>query len=447
MGKRNRERRAAKQKDRRRAHTRRDGFSGPGRGRSSGPTGHDRVGLQHVLAMMLHEAAMTTSEGDEDAPLRSGRALVAEFGAVGRDLDAAADQVLAEIVATAWAHGWLPGDVHEFARRNLEQPLVELLVGAVLAEARSYPVGTLHPQWAAALAALPDPGIADGGGALVSRFASGYGMPRADALASVVRIVALVGGLPKLEPLLPLPGQARYAGSAAPQGEVDAKALARVRALLAKAESTEFPDEAESLSAKAQELMSRYALSQAVVDHDRGRVPTAVGRRIWLEPPYAGPKALLVQAVATANRSRAVWSENLGFVTVVGGEAELASVELLVTSLLVQANRAMIAAGRHVTRSGTSRTRSFRQSFLVAYAGRIGERLQEVTDGAVAEADETGSLLPVLAARSKAADDLTATLFPTMTSRSHSVSNLAGYGAGRTAADLAQLDVRRAVGG
>ena len=36
--------------------------------------------------------------------------------------------------------------------------------------------------------------------------------------------------------------------------------LERVRALLAKAESTTFPEEADALTAKAQQLMTRHAL-------------------------------------------------------------------------------------------------------------------------------------------------------------------------------------------
>jgi hypothetical protein len=80
-------------------------------------------------------------------------------------------------------------------------------------------------------------------------------------------------------------------------GDADEKALGRVRALLAKAEATKFPEEAEALSAKAQELMSRYPLHQAVVDHDGGRVPVASARRMWIDSPYAGAKALLVQVV------------------------------------------------------------------------------------------------------------------------------------------------------
>jgi len=111
----------------------------------------------------------------------------------------------------------------------------------------------------------------------------------------------------------------------------------------------------------------------------------------------------------------------------------------------------MLGAGRHITRAGTSRTRSFRQSFLLAYAGRIGERLDTASSVATAEVAgevaRSGGLLPVLAARSRAADELTDRLFPTMTQRALSVNNAAGWSAGRAAAELALFDVHAAVAG
>ena len=112
----------------------------------------------------------------------------------------------------------------------------------------------------------------------------------------------------------------------------------------------------------------------------------------------------------------------------------------------------MLAAGRQTTRAGTSRTRSFRQSFVVSYATRIGERLDTASSTAVAEIEaELGQrkhddrLLPVLAARSRAADELTDRLFPQMVQKGLSVTNNAGWAAGRVAADQARFDVRGAV--
>ncbi|WP_233424740.1 hypothetical protein [Mycolicibacter heraklionensis] len=145
------------------------------------------------------------------------------------------------------------------------------------------------------------------------------------------------------------------------------------------------------------------------------------------------------------NRCRAVWAERLGFVTIIGSETDLNLVELLTTSLRVQANGAMLRAGR-----GTgvqARSRSFRQSFLVAYAQRIGERLDSASASVTAEVKREGRLLPVLAANSRATDELTERLFPSTVPRSVAVSSGAGWGAGRVAADMAVLDTRDSIAG
>src|SRR5260370_25485566 len=99
---------------------------------------------------------------------------------------------------------------------------------------------------------------------------------------------------------------------------------------------------------------------------------------------------------------------------VIGFAADLDAVELLFTSLLVQANTAMLRAGAKRDRYGRSRTRAFRQSFLVAYAIRIGERLAGVAQQAArqpAAAAPGRGQLPVLAARDQAVDDAGAATF------------------------------------
>ena len=154
-----------------------------------------------------------------------------------------------------------------------------------------------------------------------------------------------------------------------------------------------------------------------------------------------------MRRVSRANRCRAVWVERPGFVTVVGGETDLSLVELLTTSLLVQANRAMLSAGRRDNGNGHTRSRSYGQSFLVAYAQRIGERLDSASASVTAEVKQDRRLLPVLAATSRAADELTDRLFPSTIPRSVSASDVAGSAAGRAAADMAVLDTRDAIAG
>jgi hypothetical protein len=151
-------------------------------------------------------------------------------------------------------------------------------------------------------------------------------------------------------------------------------------------------------------------------------------------------KASLVDGVGRANRCRTVVTEALGFCTVVGQPADLAAVDLLVTSLLLQAESAVRRLGRQTDLSGTSRTRSFRQSFLVAYAGRIGERLTAATASAVEETGQAGALVPVLRRRAEQIDAAFEAMFPELVTKRTRIGNARGWAAGRAAADVASLD-------
>jgi hypothetical protein len=219
----------------------------------------------------------------------------------------------------------------------------------------------------------------------------------------------------------------------------DARVLDRVRGLLAKAESTEYPAEAEALTAKAQELMARHAIDAILVESGRpAGGPTDL--RIDLPAPYAKGKFHLLAAVGAANRCRVVGSARFDWARVVGYPADVEAVEVLFTSLLVQATTAMLAEGAQRDARGRSRTRSFRSAFLLAYAFRIGERLQEVDREATATAAaEHPTLLPVLASREEAIDRFVEETFGRLRSTRVSVSNGEGFAAGVSAADAADL--------
>ncbi|GAA2545410.1 DUF2786 domain-containing protein [Mycolicibacterium diernhoferi] len=431
MSRHNRQKRAAKRKARR--HT-----SSPRPHRDTYPR-HDRVVLLDHLVAALYDAA-TCPEHDVDFHAAE---LLEEFSPWARDLAAAADVAMAGAIRRVWEAGWSPSDIHEFIGRRLDASAADYLAEAIVIESQQYAITTLHPRWRADLAELSagiDPATR---APQMWAWAGRRALGNRAALTVVLNLLQFLRKLPVLEPLLPLPGAIQHTPVVV--GETDTKALGRVRGLLAKAEATEFPEEAEALSAKAQELMSRYSLHHAMHEHRTGRESTAGARRIWIDSPYAGAKATLVQAVATANRCRMVWAEKPGFVTVLGPDPDLEFVELLTTSLLVQANQAMLTAGR-LTTGGQARTRSFRQSFLIAYGIRIGERLTAASTAATTEVDHD-KLLPVLAARSQATEDLTNRLFPAAVARAVSASNGTGMLAGRCAADLAQLNVRRPIAG
>jgi hypothetical protein len=228
------------------------------------------------------------------------------------------------------------------------------------------------------------------------------------------------------------------AGESLPRGVLD-----KVRALLAKAESTTFDAEAEAFTAKAQELMTRHRIDRAVLGArgNRYREEEPGHRRFRIENPYAGAKALLLSKVADANGCRAVWSKSLGFTTVFGFIDELDAVDELFTSLLVQATAALRRAGSKYDRYGQSRTARFRRSFLVAFAVRIGQRLHETVDAVVeAAVVETGTeLVPILTARATATLAAAEAAFPATRGFSPAATDGEGWFAGTRFADQADL--------
>ena len=458
MGKRNKERRAAKARAKARNWRRprpgggADARSSASDGQPSAPYG--QVPPSQLIGQAMLVAADAYLDGDETAPGSSAGELADIFEDEPAVL-AAVLPVVEGMVTATWHGGWLPYDLYRTARRREGGAVVAYLVDAIAAEGRQYAASRVHERWHDQLLQIDAVLWWEPGRPHLAQWAHKHGADVAGALRTAIEVLALLRSLPVLPRTLPLPGTA-VRGRGVSQRGVDQKVLTRVRALLAKAESTGFAEEAEALSAKAQALMARHALERAVVEQADHREPEpATARRIWLDNPYVGAKALVVDAVAAANRCRTVLSEKLGFITVLGDEIDLEAVELLTTSLLVQATRAMLAAGSQITRRGQSRTRSYRQSFLVAYAVRIRERLSDATDETVStirkEMGETepggdSRLLPVLAARQRVVDELFDGLFPELVHKAVSVSNHDGYRAGRAAADLAILDIRRPVG-
>jgi hypothetical protein len=128
--------------------------------------------------------------------------------------------------------------------------------------------------------------------------------------------------------------------------------------------------------------------------------------------------------------------------TVVGFPSDIAGVELMFTSLLVQAQAALTAAARTAPAGSRPRSRAFRSSFLEAYASRIGQRLQAINDAAVAgsSAEQGRSIVPALLAREAEVDAALDDLLGTLTTKaSRRTYDPAGWASGAVAADNAQM--------
>ncbi|MEV5264278.1 DUF2786 domain-containing protein [Streptomyces werraensis] len=342
--------------------------------------------------------------------------------------DPAADAEVArrgeDLVASAWQRGWQPADVVRVVRRELDETHARLAGSLIRAQALRD--GRVRgARWQAQVAGLPTSEAA----ARADRFS---------CATAVLELYRLLLRLPALEPL------DEAAGAGEPPGgrerKPESRILGRIRALLAKAEATGFPEEAEALSAKAQELMARHSVDEALLAARAAVTEGPDAVRIGVDPPYEQAKAVLLDAVAAANHCRAVWNEAFGFSTVVGFASDLEAVELLYTSLLVQATGAMTRAEAAQRAGGRKRTKTFRQSFLAAYAHRVGVRLA----AAAAEVPVGEDLLPVLASREVAVGERMDRLFPeTTTTRLRGVSDAAGWEEGSRAADAAQVRGRK----
>ncbi len=355
-------------------------------------------------------------------------------------------RLVAEI-RDVWGRGWQPAELVRVARRHLGGAHVEVLKDLVATQRTQYATATVAEAWDAQLDAV---------GARVwwqpaedywSVSAARAGLDEAMVHRMAVEVLHRVSSLPDVGVIAAIPGEGRR-GSLAPRmvdQSADLRMRDKVRALLSKAESTEFVEEAESLTAKAQELMARYSIDYALLAATTDARDRPVAIRVGLDNPYEEAKATLLQRVAEVNSCRAAWTKEFGFTTLVGYAADLASVEMLYTSLLVQATTAMMSHRG----DRRSRTPSFRRSFLFAFAQRIGERLQAATDhaGQAVDAEAKGALVPVMAAKRASVDAAAAAILGETDRRMIGPTNQLGWVSGRTAADLARLSAHVPVSG
>ncbi|MFE3189829.1 DUF2786 domain-containing protein [Nocardia sp. NPDC059240] len=431
MGKPNRKHRAAKQ----RARSGGADFSSLAGTDGRAPTAEDIGNAIMAAAMDAAQRGIPGSIAGEPVVAFAVR-LAADDPLVG-EVERGVSLAGQHLVTRAFHHGWLPADIQQAARRRVDEFAVGFMIDTIAGYMAPFDSATVDETWLAQLGDLSAEVWWSDSAVHFGQWTAKHLLTTAEALGTVIDALALLMLLPKLELIRSLPGTART--TVVVPHHIDEKILGRVRGLLAKAESTSFPEEAETLSAKAQELMTKYALDRVLVDADHA-VPDLPGaRRIWLDTPYTDAKALLIDVVASANRCRAIFASAWGFMTVIGDDADLDAVELLSTSLLVQATRAMIADGDNAARTDEARTRAFRKAFLIAYATRIGERLAAATAATIAESPEPQRLLPVLASHQLAVDKAFDTLFPQVRNRGISIRSAAGWDAGRAAADRAHL--------
>lgn len=435
MGVSNRQRRAAK---RRRQH--RSGRGAPGSGSGGGyQAGGSARDDRWPSEAVARAALLARMEGDTEV----FEVLVSRLAARADGEQPVLD-LLVGFVGALLEHGWEPHEVPLGVARVASNRGPALAFAGLAAWASRQHDASRERVAAVQEVVGPEPWPGDAGwlGRALGQPAVSGDDTDASVYAGLLRdALVVLCDLHRLPRLVPI-GPDGTAAGAVPAG-LDERVLAKVRALLAKAESTNFPDEAEALSAKAQELIARHALDAAAIQAtgESGSRYRPERRRVWFDRPYVDGKSYLLQQVAETNRCRAAFDDRLEYSLLVGFAADLDAVEMLFTSLLVQSTRAMLAEGSRRDEWGRSRTRAFRSSFMVGFAIRIGERLRVAADTAGDAAGEQirEAALPVLARRAEEVDEAIAEVFPHTYRTRVGASHRGGYLAGQLAADRAHL--------
>lgn len=223
--------------------------------------------------------------------------------------------------------------------------------------------------------------------------------------------------------------------------------ITRVRKLLAMAEGTTNPNEADAFSRKAAELIAAHRIApeqlRAGSSGELGVLEMPLGRGAYVR----GRLALLV-AVATAHSCRVVFEQRSDGTTALaaGFRADREATELLYQSLHAQAASRM-AAERRATPAATQQ---WRRAFLFGYAAEIDRMLTAVAQSAQearSGSHPSASALPALRARDRQVAEFARSKFGRVVAARRPKAALAtGWDAGRRAAAVADLGRKRVRG-
>ncbi len=217
---------------------------------------------------------------------------------------------------------------------------------------------------------------------------------------------------------------------------------ATVRKLLAKAERAATAAESEIYTAKAVELMARHGIDAALLAAAHPGSDGIGPLRIAMQDPYSAGKARLLGWTAAALGCRWVlhgaWSGRVAAVTVFGHASDRERVDVLYTSLLLQATTQLVRV--RPPRPGES-VAAYRRSWLEGFAAQVHRRLVEAEEQAAghAAATSSGGVALVLADRRRRVDEQFGATYPRLATLRPRALSGSGRAAGALAGQRADL--------
>lgn len=169
----------------------------------------------------------------------------------------------------------------------------------------------------------------------------------------------------------------------------------QIQKLLLKAQTTT-PEEAELLTAKAEELMLKYGIDRALLNAsstgDKERIQKL---KIPLKGIYAKAYMDMMYSVAMAfgnvKAYYTQWKQSDVDLTIVGFESDVAQLHVLLTSLQLQAVVALDAWVKSVDMSTYTPMEKFkaRRTFIKAFGNGAATRIRKARVNAVKDAEST----------------------------------------------------------
>ncbi len=229
------------------------------------------------------------------------------------------------------------------------------------------------------------------------------------------------------------------------------KTLKLITKLLAKAENTPFPAEAQTFQEHAERLMVRYGIEQASIDAEAGKAgkpqEPMVERRFELHGQYRVGLARGFSLIAMAfNTVRVLQSTTSATKTMylIGAESDVAQILRLFASLQMQLESAMqvwwLAYPYKPYLSPHEKTLERRQ-FQLGFLSTVADRIEAIHSSEAAAAEPGTGV--VLAGRRQRADEHLQMLYPSVRStrrQALSAGSSAAHAAGSYAGTMAAVN-------